>query len=333
MSAAGATVSLGQSVFTVPVGAVAIDIAAGTGSTRTLTAVSVPLLMNSTASGQVTGQITGVTSTTLSNSAAGWTPGQLSTAAIPYVMRMKSGAAAGRTFLVSATTANTATTVTVDAADAAADLTTLSITAGDKYEIIAVDTLAILFPASSGVQGGTSAATADNILINKNGVWRTYYYNTTLNRWTQVSLGNPDASNEPVRPDTALLYSRVANSSLSFTVLGTVPSVNRKVPVINSGVTFLANSWPTDVSLLSSGIQSLPGWVASSTASTADKVQLLSGGVYKTYYFDGTNWRQVALGNPIKNGDLPGATACVLFNKLGTASGTSVLSQSRPYSL
>lgn len=332
LAIAVAAASRSQTVATTPVGGVVIDIAAGTGSTRTLTAVSVPVLMGATASGQMTGQITGVTTTTLTNSAAGWTAGQLSATAAPYVVRMKSGAAAGRTFLISTTTANTATTVTIDAGESP-NLTGLSIAAGDTYELIAVDTLAILFPSGSGVLGGSSATAADNILINKAGVWRTYFYSTTLNRWTQVALGNPDASNEPIKPDTALLYGRLAASTLTVKAFGSAPAMGRKAPVINSGVTFLANGWPADVTLLASGIQAIPGWVANAASASADKVQLLSGGVYKTYYFDGTNWRQVALGNPIKNSDLIGATAGVLVNKLGSASGTAVLTQALPYSL
>ena len=326
------TGSVAQTVATTPVGGVVIDIAAGTGGTRTLTAVSIPMLMSAGASGQMAGLVTGVTSTTLTNSSAGWTAGQLSTTAAPYVIRMKSGAAAGRTFLISTATANTTTTVTIDTSESP-NLTGLSITTGDAYELIAVDTLSILFPSGSGMLGGSTAGAADNILINKAGVWRTYFYSTTLNRWTQVALGNPDASNEPIKPDTALLYGRLAASTLTVKAFGSVPVLGRKAPVINSGVTFLANGWPADVTLLASGIQSIPGWTANTASGSADKVQLLSGGVYKTYYFDGTNWRQVALGNPIKNTDLIGTTAGVLLNKLGTASGTAVLTQALPYTL
>jgi hypothetical protein len=335
-----------QTATTDPVGFVTVGITAGTGTAKKNTLFSLPLLETESISGQVAGTITGITSNTISNSNAGWTAGALSNPASPYLIQITSGAAEGRMFLISSSAAtggaiagaaNTATQVTISSLDTAqVDLTALGIVAGtDTYKIFACDTLSSFFgtPASTGVQGGTSSANADTIVAVINGSSSTYFYSTTNNRWSRVALGSPDASNVPLLPYYGIQYARIASSPLSFVVTGAVPTEQRQVAVKNSGPTMLAQYWPADSTLGTLGLQNLAGWQSGASASAADTVVLTSAGSANTYFYNGTNWKRVALGSP--NADttpvLPGTT--ISINKRGSASGYTTLTQQTPYSL
>ena len=191
----------GTTVSTTPTGYFPVTIAAGTSAGRTLSFVSFPLQNVAPINGEAQGFVTGVTSNTITNSNAGWTAGQLSTAATPCLVQFTSGAAAGRTFLVSTSTSNTATTLTLDAVDATTvDLTTLGIVPGtDTYQILSGDTLSTLFgtPATTGIAGATSSGSADQVELLSNGVWLSYYYNTNSG-WLRV--GPPIVSANVVNP-------------------------------------------------------------------------------------------------------------------------------------
>jgi hypothetical protein len=342
------TVSAQETATTDPVGFVTVGVAAGTGSAKRNTLFSLPLLETESITGQVAGTITGVTANSISNSNAGWTSGALSNPTTPYLIMITSGPAQGRMFLIASSaatggaiagTANTATTVTVSSVDTAqVDLTTLGIRTGtDTYRIFPCDTLSSFFgtPASTGVQGGTSAATADTIVTVVNGSATTYYYNTgvTPNRWSRVGLGSPDSSNVPLLPYYGIQYSRLPSSALSFVITGAVPTINRQVGVKNSGPTLLAQYWPADSTLGTVGLQNLAGWQSGASAAAADTVVLTSNGSANTYYYDGSNWRRVGLGGQISNDVVIPVGATVSINKRGSAAGYSTLSQQRPYSL
>jgi hypothetical protein len=343
-SAVALPVSMAQTTATTdPVGFVTISAAAGTGTSKKNTLFSVPLMETESITGQVAGTITGVTSNSISNSNAGWAPGLLSDPATPYLIQITSGAAEGRLFLIassaatagaSAGTANTATTVTVSPIDAAqVDLTSLGIAVGsDTYKIYSCGTLSSVFPPASGIQGGTSAANADTVVLVVNGASTTYFYRTTPPaRWTRVFAGSPDASNVPLLPYYGMQYQRIANTPLSATVTGEVPVKPRKVAVKNSGITLISQFWPADSTLLSSGLSSVvtPG----ASASVADTVILTSGGSASTYWYNGTNWRRVFAGSPISDSTPIPIGTTVQISRKGTATGYTTLSQPVPYSL
>lgn len=326
-----------QTATTDPVGFTTVNITAGTGTAKRNTFFSLPLLeVPTTFTGKVAGTVTSVTATTISDSSANWAAGSLSQAASPYVVMMTSGGAKGAMFLVSSTAPNTATTLTVSSNDTTQvpNLSTLGVATGDTYKIFACDTLSSFFgaPSPSGVLGGASQNSADTIIITVNGSASTYFYSTTLGRWTRVAFGNPSAANVPLLPYYGMQYQRLGNSALSFVTTGSVPTVDRKVQIKNSGVTLLAQYWPAASTLSSLGLQSLPGWAAG-TAQTGDNVLVTSGGSTLTYYYDGTNWRRAAFGNPISNNvEIPIGSA-VQLSKKGTAAGYVTLTQTVPYSL
>ena len=324
-----------QSVTTTPVGAVTVTLAAGTGSARKLTALSIPLNLPAGSISVASGTLETVTASTITDTQATWTAGSLSSAATPYFVSFTSGAAAGRSYLISTTTANTATTITIDAGESV-NLTTLGVVAGDSYRLLPAHTLSTLLDLSDGILGGSSATASDNILINRGGVWNTYFFNTgvTPNRWTRVALGNPSAANEVIRPDSTILYSRLGNSNITLTFTGEVPSASTRVASVRrSGLSFPSVGWPVDTTLASLQLQTIAGWVSNANANSADKVQILADGVWKTFFYDGTNWRQVALGNPIRNTEPISAVSGVLINRLGSSTSSDSLASTRPYSL
>jgi hypothetical protein len=286
--------------------------------------------------GQATGFITGFTSNSISNSSADWTAGGLSNASSPYLIQITSGSAQGSMFLVSTTVSNTSTTLTISADDIVnTDLTSIGLAIGDGYKIIPCDTLASLFgtPETSGILGGANQNAADSIVIIFNGTPRTYFYSTTSNRWTQVTLGSPDASNTPLRPYVGIQYGRLEDTPLQITATGNVPTLQREVPVKNSGLTLLSQYWPTDSTLAALNINSIPGWTSGANATVADTVQINTNGTVKTFFFDGNDWRQVTLGSPIRNDELIPIGSSLILNQKGAAPGYSTYTQATPYTL
>lgn len=323
-----------QEVNTVPVGSITVGVAPGLPAGRTISVISFPMSASATASGLMRGTLTGATANSLTNTAAGWTAGELSTAATPYLIRLTSGAAKGRTFLISTSTANTATSVTIDSEEAALiNLTTAGVAAGDTYEITACDTLSSILgtPATTGIQGGANSDEADVVQILVQGQYRQYYYNTTRNTWVRIGPES-NSSNVALRPDAAITYSRLGQGALEFTVTGRIPSIERKTLIRNAGPTLLANGWPTDTTLASSGISEIPGWVKNASPNIADTVQISVNGSWRKYYHDGTQWRRVGPNTP-SNSVVLGVADGVLIGKQGAQAGAGTLQQNLPYNL
>jgi hypothetical protein len=316
-----------------PVGVVNLTIAPSpNGTTRILTALSAPLLAEaSLTTGSATGKISSLTSTTITCDAAGWTAGNLSVAAAPKILRVTSGAAEGRTFLLSTVVANTATTVTL-ATTETTSLTTLGIVTGangDTFKVLECDTLSSFFGDPSGIVKNNNPDFADNVLLLINGAWVTHYHNTV--RWTKKGLGSLEATNQAIKPESAILFSRIGTGALSLSVTGSVPMSKRTDIVKKSGLTFVGSNWPVDVSLANSGIKDIPGWVANSDLISADQVLLLVSGAWTTFWFDGTNWRKKGLGSPISDTQLIVAGAGVLISKTVPAALDGLLTQTRPF--
>ena len=327
---------LADNTPTVPVGYVTLTAAAGTGTAKKTSLLSLPLYGTMEGDGAMKGELTYVSANALTNADADWTPGQLSQAATPCLIKITSGVATGRTFLISTTTPNTANTVTIDANDVAQGaLNTLGIAVGDSYELLPCDTLSSLFgtPETRGVLGGANINAADNIAITTNGRTDKFFYNSTLNRWVKSFPGNPDATNQPLRPDAGVGYARLATTNLELFLTGRVATTARTAPVKNSGVTILSQNWPTDVSLAHLKIHEIPTWTAATVINAADWVELYINGAIHSYWFDGTNWREDAPGSPVADSQIIPAGTAVILNKRGTAAGYNNINQPLPYSL
>jgi hypothetical protein len=304
--------------------------------------LSLPLLDEASITGNATGRITGLTATTISAAGAGWSAGELSAAATPHLIEITSGVAKGRMLLISTTAANTADTVTIasDEATRVGDLTNLGITTGaengDTYRIRPVDTLSSFFgtPESTLVLGGTAANAADTITIVVNGSATTYFYNTSLSRWSRVGLGSSDSSNVPLPPYAGLQYARLANTPLEFVVTGKVPSGEREVSIKNSGTTLLAPYWPVSQTLEDLALQNIPNWGSAAAAASADTLILSTPtGSVNTFFHDGSSWRRVGLGSPPANTNVVPVGASILINRKGNASGFASYEHAAPYDL
>lgn len=327
-------------VSTKPVGYTTWTVNAGTGTARVFTTLALPLYQpTSGIDGSSSGVITGVTSSTLSVSGAGWTTGQLSNASAPFCVRITSGTAEGRNLLISTTVDNTADTLTIDTSGV--DLTTLGLVAStDTFEIIECDTLGSLFPAPSagGLVGGSTLEDADQVWIFVNGTLERYYYDTDLGYWTkEVSRGaQPDSSNQIISPDDGFLFSRKDASTSEFIIPGTVPTTARNLVVSAAGLTFVGASWPVDTTLADTNIEGIEGWTngTSSSSTGADTVFIFSSGTRSEYYFDGTNWRVVSARNPAISDDVPVESgSAVVISKTTPHTNDVVLTQTVPYSL
>ena len=338
-----------QTVNSDPVGYVTVKIIAGTGTTKKLSYISLPLLdKDLPITGKTRGTLTGVTSTTLTDSSAGWAAGALSSPAAPYLIAITSGIGAGKTFHIAsnATTggavgasasANTATSVTISTLDTGSgisDLVAAGVVAGDSYEIYGCDTLssALGSPSTTGITSGSTATAADTVVTVINGTASTYFHNGT--RWTKNFAGNPDASNVPLLPNLGFSYSRLGNTDIVLSPVGSVPTIARKVQIKNAGLTLLSVYYPADATLASLGLQNTPGWTGNTLSALADKVVLVSStGSASTYWYSGVRWQKVFAGNPAADTTVIPAGAMVYINKVGTATGFSTFTQALPYTL
>jgi len=312
--------------YSPPVGGMTVVVPAG--QTRTF---AIPLLHSHAGSGALLGKITGVGTNYVDVTGANWTAGALSQASNPYYLRFRTGAMAGRAFLVS-TTANTDTRVflTTDSVD----LVVSGVVAGDAYELVLADTLGSLF-GSTALQGGSDATVADNVLVWANTAWVRYYYNTARFRWersTDTAASAP-RDNFVLRPDRGLMVTRRAATDWKFYVTGRVPEVGGLFPHSRPGVTFISTGLPTDITLGDLGINTrAPGWItatSSSGSSTADLIQVWSNTAWTNYYYDSgrSSWQRTTdtAASTSRNGVVLPAGRPIMIRRVNSATGTPTL--------
>lgn len=313
------------------VGYVTLHIDAATETSPKISTISLPLYAPISGNGAVTGRLTGVGASTLTNSGAGWSANAFSQSAQPHLVKITSGPAAGRIFKISA---NTATNLTVD--NQGTNLTSLGIAVGatgDTYEIFPADTIRTVFGApSDGVVGGTSPDTADQVqILNAAGDWEVYYFNTNSNAWV-ASENSANSDNRVIRPDEGIVYLRRGTTPLKIVLTGRVPDTTSRIVIRNSGASALGSTWPIDTTLATSGIREMSGWVSGPVA-TADQVQIYSPTKgWRSFYHDGTNWMRVGPAIISNNEPIAAGTAVVLARR-GSSSDTTILTQNQPYNL
>ena len=317
---------------TVPEGYLTVTIPAGSVSSPSVTTFSVPVYSAVLSSfvGEPVGQISAVTSNTISNAAGGWSAGALSQAATPYFIRITSGAAAGQTFQISTTTANTASVLTV--LNQQIDLTTLGIVSGNTYQIFPAETLATLFGTST--LSSTSSSTADVVEIFSGGVWSDYFYNSSSSIWQKGSMP-VDQSNVVLRPDAGITFYRRGSTPLQYILMGTVPSTNIQLVVNTSGLSYVGNVFPVDQSLSVAAYNSLPGWVNNTgNLSAASTITFLNGATYAPYNYllSANQWRKGSL--PVNQNSvvIPAGTP-VQIQQPNTTVGVTIFSRTLPYSV
>ena len=123
-----------------------------------------------------------------------------------------------------------------------------------------------------------------------------YYYSTTNNRW-QAQVGNVDATNTPINPETGLLIVRKQPSSINVTLQGNVKIGSTGFYIAGGNGTvssIIPNPYPlSSVTLANSGLitgNAVTGLVGSFSAANADLVQTLSStGQLTAYYYNTTS--------------------------------------------
>jgi hypothetical protein len=177
------------SVTTTPVGAMTVTIGAGTGTVRQATIASFPLINSLVTTGKTRGAITSLTTAAITSTGAGWTTSDLAQPTLPYLLKITSGAATGRTFVITANTSDTLTISTSDGVSSSVvSLTGLGVAANDTFQVENADTLLGLFGAgtTTGVGtsgqstplGSTSPNQADTIQLVTASTYNSYYYDT-----------------------------------------------------------------------------------------------------------------------------------------------------------
>ncbi len=309
---------LASTVATPPVGFTTITIPA-----NSVKAISIPLDQIP----DFQGAVTGVTATTITTSTAAWTSTQFGPfASNPHVVRMLSGTSLGRHFKVSS---NNATTLTITLPPGITDASTV-IAPGDTYELVPVDTLASFFGTggSSSVLTNSNSALADNVLIRGTYGWLTYFNNGT--QWQLQAGGSAVQDNVALLPEAGILFVRNGSTPISFVISGQVPISNLMTDFPGASVSFLANRFPTDTTLSSLGLQSLPNWVSNSNSAVADNVLIRGTYGWLTYYYDGSQWLLQAGGQTPQNPTISSGTAVLVVHH---SSQPLSLTQALPYSL
>ncbi|MES2310334.1 MAG: TIGR02597 family protein [Verrucomicrobiota bacterium] len=247
----------------------------------------------------------------LTDANALWTNGELSGASTPYYVKITSGAGVGRIFKISANTTNT---LTVDLGTPAVNLTEVGagLVMGDQYEIFAADTLGSLFGTENvPLKSGAAEATADLVKVwsDQSQAWVTFFHNGT--EWRKV-LGGTVSQNNTVLPlDRGIQIVRRETSSLNLIFTGTVVTGMHRTPLGQSiagsvGKNFISTPFVKNiipVTLATSGLDQMPGWIKNASPELADQVQVYSetSQAWFTYFHNGTEWRKILGGTISQN--------------------------------
>jgi uncharacterized protein (TIGR02597 family) len=285
---------------------------------------------------------------TIQTTSAGWTasPGAGSFgpfASNPYLVRMVSGSAIGRTFRIASNTTDTLTLVT------GSDMT--GVANGDQYQIFASETLQTLFQGSPptnpppGINANVDPTLADNILIRGTSAWFTYFHDGT--QWIRQGPGTP-SNTTAATPDQGFLFVRRGGGTYTFTNLGSVPITNLKTDLPASKITSFGNQFPvTTMTLIGASPNGLnldaqPGWNKNADPTLADNVLVRGASSWITYYYDPTpgvggptngnpgSWVRQGPQTPDQNPAIGIGTSVVIVRRAGSS---VTLNQTLPYTL
>lgn len=303
---------------TVPGGVIKITLPAGAPGTPSYTAVGISLQKEPDYSGVLTG-----VGTTLNDSTATWGPNVYANPSAPFMIRITSGNGVGRYFKISSHTSNQLTVV-----NDGISLNSI-INVGDHYEICAFDTLGSFFGTTSvDLQTGTSAATADMVRVWNGTSWGTYFHDGSS--WKKTGSFTTQ-NNTILPPDRGFFICHRALTPLTLIFTGQVPVTMLKTSVIGKSSTFLANRFPVDVTLKSSGISSLAGWKSGNSAFTADTLQVWNGISWVSYFYNGTSWMKTGSFTTQDNTGIPAGSAVMITRQSDAAGESATLTQNLTY--
>jgi uncharacterized protein (TIGR02597 family) len=297
-----------------PVGFIKLTFPASSTST-----LSLPLQHNAVA----VGPISGVGATTLSDSKSTWTSGQFAVTGKPYFVKMLTGKAAGRYFLI---TGNTGTQLTVDTGG-----TSLVgvVAVGNRYQICAGKTLGSLFGTSSvSFLKNADYTLADNVTLWSGSKWETYYHNGTS--WRRKGYSTVQ-NNVVLYPDEGISIIRRGTTPLTMVFLGEVSMVSEQTKFVGPASTYAANRYPVDVTLGSLGFLSLPNWKSSSDSSYADIVYIRQGTKWVSHWHNGSFWRKGSSTASQNNAIIPTGSGYQVIRKSSSAGVDPFATQTKPY--
>ena len=210
-----------------------------------------------------------------------------------HYLRVTSGANTG---LVSEITANSTDTITV-----ADNLDAVLVNNTTQFEVRPFWTLDTAFPSGAGLQGNTSATSADNLTVfdPTTGVANTYFYNSSLSKWRK---GFADSGSDIIPPGSGIMITRKVINPVTIRITGEVitSAVLADIPGASSQKQALvANPYPAaSLTLANSGLytgNSATGVVGGTSGSSADTVTIFNptNGVATSYYYNtsGNQWR------------------------------------------
>ena len=233
-----------QSVSTVPVGYVKLTIEGG----NKYNFISIPLVNEA----KFRGQINAVTSTSLTVNNGSWTADEFASGYYVEVTSKGSDNSGNAEGLFVDITGNTANSLTL-----ADDISSFTFKGDETIAIFKHHTIGSIFGVnnSSGLQGGTSAGSSDEILIWNPLTQRfsSYFYNSVINVWNLATAPfGTDKSSEVFYPDQGFVIFRKAADALEVTVIGSV-KIGSTQAQIYSGYNFYDNKKPIDTTLRETG--------------------------------------------------------------------------------
>jgi uncharacterized protein (TIGR02597 family) len=279
---------LAQTATTDPVGYVTVTVN-GTGGfgSEAFTYMGVPLHQPS----DTAGAITGTAANTIISATSTW---GVDAYAGSYVL-ITSGTNEG---VSSSIISNTATDLTT-----ADDLS--SFLAGDEtFRIHAYTTIADVFGAANeaGLGGGTTAGSADTVLIQSGTGFKTYYYKTGGiggTGWRSSASPLTNEAGTPIAFGTGLIVVRKQSADIELTISGSVFGGDAITPV-ETAYNWKSASIPVDTTLNGLfGAANEAGLDGGTAAGNADNIVVPTAGGLLTYYYKtggigGIGWRSSA---------------------------------------
>jgi uncharacterized protein (TIGR02597 family) len=236
---------------------------------------------------------------TLIDNEATWTENQFNGANGKYFVEITTGAAAGTTYDVAATSAATKTITLAQNLGA-------NVANGATFKVRKHWTISSVFGNAneSGLQGGEDLSAADQILIWNGAGYNAYYYQTLPpaaggTGWRSGTDVFADAGTAVVYPEDGLVLKRFQAQPVNVILTGAVKMGQTSIP-IQSGVNIVSNVYAAPITLQSSQLYKADGsrLTAGEDATSADQVQLWNGSGYTVYYYQslppaagGTGWR------------------------------------------
>jgi hypothetical protein len=286
------------------------------------------LFQNAQLAGKMAGKIASVSSANLTVANAGWSPNQF----VDSYLYIKSGSLSGVLLRV---VSNTADALALDSQ--MINLYGSSLAPEDSFQMIKPYTiLQILGTPADGVVGGSlqdfQNGKTDRVVIRDDeaGFLRTYFYDTTINHWRDsLSDANRDAIVIP--PMSGSLYYRISQSAYELSFTGDIP-INGGRFLIPEGVVSHSRFFPISTTLDRLGLQLLPQWRKSNTASEtlADRVMVQGAdGIFRAYWHNGINW--VTKENALNQNDIPIQEGVSFFTIRSGTNAPAIFLMPQPY--